>query len=75
MLNRSSEKESKKKRIKNMTLDKNARIILVGAVVFGLLIALHLAKSGCNNVTVFDISDFEANHMHYLKALIRPMLV
>ncbi|CUM67349.1 uncharacterized protein PRCAT00005042001 [Priceomyces carsonii] len=50
-----------------MTLDKDAKIILVGAGVFGLSNALHLAKNGYKNITVFDRLDFEANHYTLLE--------
>ena len=50
-----------------MTLNKDTKIILVGAGVFGLSNALHLAKNGYNNVTVFDRLDFEANHYTLLE--------
>ncbi|CAG88679.1 DEHA2F00374p [Debaryomyces hansenii CBS767] len=50
-----------------MTLNKDSKIILVGAGVFGLSNALHLAKSGYKNVTVFDRLDFGANHYTLLE--------
>lgn len=50
-----------------MSLNKDSKVILVGAGVFGLSNALHLAKNGYKDVTVFDRLDFEANHYTLLE--------
>lgn len=50
---------------KNYT--KDSSIIIVGAGVFGLSNALHLAQNGYKNITVFDRLDFEANNYTFLK--------
>lgn len=34
--------------------DKNAPIVIVGAGIFGLSSAIHLAQRGFKNITVFD---------------------
>lgn len=34
--------------------DKNAPIVIVGAGIFGLSSAIHLAQRGFENITVFD---------------------
>lgn len=46
---------------------KDSPIVVVGAGVFGLSNALHLAQSGYTNVTVFDRLDFNANHYTLLE--------
>lgn len=38
--------------------DKNSPVIIVGAGVFGLSSAIHLAKKGFTNVTVFDMQPY-----------------
>lgn len=47
--------------------NKDSRIIIVGAGVFGLSNALHLAQNGYKNVTVFDRLDMDANAYTFLK--------
>lgn len=47
--------------------NKESRIIIVGAGVFGLSNALHLAQNGYKNVTVFDRLDMDANAYTFLK--------
>ncbi|GAD95165.1 sarcosine oxidase [Paecilomyces variotii No. 5] len=37
-----------------LLIDKNAPIVIVGAGIFGLSSAIHLAKRGFKNITVFD---------------------
>ncbi|GMM38372.1 hypothetical protein DASC09_057110 [Saccharomycopsis crataegensis] len=49
------------------SLTKDSQIILVGAGVFGLSNALHLAKNGYKNIKVFDRLDMEANHYTFLE--------
>ena len=39
----------------------NSRIIIVGGGVFGLSTALHLARDGYKNVTIFDRCSFDEN--------------
>ena len=46
---------------------KDSKIIIVGAGVFGLSNALHLAKNGYRNVTVFDRLDMNQNHYTFLE--------
>ncbi|CCH44949.1 D-amino acid dehydrogenase small subunit [Wickerhamomyces ciferrii] len=48
-------------------LEKDSKIILVGAGVFGLSNALHLAQNGYTNITVFDRLDFNSNHYTFLE--------
>ncbi|CDK27989.1 unnamed protein product [Kuraishia capsulata CBS 1993] len=43
------------------TYTKDSKIIIVGAGVFGLSNALHLAQNGYRNITVYDRLDFDAN--------------
>jgi sarcosine oxidase/L-pipecolate oxidase len=45
---------------------KNDAIIIVGAGVFGLSTALHLAKRGYTNVTVFDRQPYDQTLYSYL---------
>ncbi|ETI24904.1 hypothetical protein G647_04274 [Cladophialophora carrionii CBS 160.54] len=45
---------------------KTDAIIIVGAGVFGLSTALHLAQRGYSNVTVFDAQPYEATKYDYL---------
>ncbi|KIX95314.1 uncharacterized protein Z520_08831 [Fonsecaea multimorphosa CBS 102226] len=47
-------------------LAKTDRTVIVGAGVFGLSTALHLAKRGYNNVTVFDAQPYEATKYDYM---------
>ena len=49
------------------SITKDSQIILVGAGVFGLSNALHLAKNGYKHITVFDRLDMEANHYTFLE--------
>jgi sarcosine oxidase/L-pipecolate oxidase len=37
----------------------SSRVIIVGAGVFGLSTALHLAEAGYTNVTVFDYQPYD----------------
>lgn len=50
-----------------MAIEKNSHIILVGSGVFGLSNALHLAKNGYTNITVFDRLDLESKNFTLLK--------
>lgn len=47
--------------------NKDSPIIIVGAGVFGLSNALHLAQNGYKNITVFDRLDFNSNNYTFLK--------
>lgn len=44
---------------------KNDAIIIVGAGIFGLSTALHLAKRGYRNVTVFDKQPYHKSLYSY----------
>jgi sarcosine oxidase/L-pipecolate oxidase len=48
------------------TLDKNDAINIVGAGIFGLSIALHLARRGYRNITVFDKQPYDKTLYSYL---------
>ncbi|KAH3663508.1 hypothetical protein OGAPHI_004909 [Ogataea philodendri] len=48
-------------------ISKDSPIIIIGAGVFGLSNALHLAQSGYKNITVFDRLDFNSNHYTLLE--------
>ncbi|ODV96535.1 hypothetical protein PACTADRAFT_39488 [Pachysolen tannophilus NRRL Y-2460] len=48
-------------------IKKDSPIIVVGAGVFGLSNALHLAQNGYTNITVFDRLDFDSNNYTLLK--------
>lgn len=48
-------------------INKDSTIVIVGSGVFGLSNALHLAKNGYKNITVFDRLDFEAQNFTLLK--------
>ncbi|KAG7704775.1 hypothetical protein KL914_004166 [Ogataea haglerorum] len=48
-------------------VEKDSPIVIVGAGVFGLSNALHLASSGYKNITVFDRLDFDGNAYTLLK--------
>ena len=48
-------------------INKDSHIIIVGAGVFGLSNALHLAQNGYKNITVFDRLDFNKNHYTFLE--------
>ncbi|EIW70405.1 hypothetical protein TREMEDRAFT_71288 [Tremella mesenterica DSM 1558] len=43
-------------------IDKSQKIVIIGAGVFGLSTALHLARRGYTDVTVLDRQPFEKNH-------------
>lgn len=45
---------------------KDAKIVIVGAGVFGLSNALHLAQNGYTNICVFDRLDMDANSYTFL---------
>ncbi|KAJ9620083.1 hypothetical protein H2204_012393 [Knufia peltigerae] len=47
--------------------DKNASIIIVGAGVFGLSTAIHLARRGFKNITVFDKQPYHESRYSYFK--------
>ncbi|KAL4932450.1 uncharacterized protein BDV17DRAFT_287968 [Aspergillus undulatus] len=47
--------------------NKQGPIIIVGAGIFGLSTALHLARRGYNNVTVFDKQPYDKTLYSYLK--------
>jgi len=40
-----------------MTLQKDDKIVIVGAGCFGVSTAYHLLERGCTNVTILDRSD------------------
>lgn len=42
-------------------MDKDARILIVGAGVFGLSTALHLTKRGYTNIHIFDLQPYDKN--------------
>lgn len=44
---------------------KSDRIVIIGAGVFGLSTALHLALRGYKNVTVFDRHDYDETKYDY----------
>jgi sarcosine oxidase/L-pipecolate oxidase len=44
---------------------KDAQINIVGAGIFGLSTALHLARRGYKNVTVFDKQPYDATKYSY----------
>jgi sarcosine oxidase/L-pipecolate oxidase len=46
-------------------LPKNAPILIVGAVVFGLSTALHLGQRGYKTVTVIDKQDYDKTLYSY----------
>lgn len=46
---------------------KDSKIIIVGAGVFGLSNALHLAKNGYKDITVYDRLDMNSNHYTFLE--------
>ena len=46
-------------------LQKSDRIVIIGAGVFGLSTALHLALRGYTNVTVFDRHDYDVSKYDY----------
>jgi sarcosine oxidase/L-pipecolate oxidase len=48
------------------TLSKNMPINIVGAGIFGLSTALHLARRGYKNVTVFDKHPYDTTLYSYL---------
>ncbi|EXA30896.1 hypothetical protein FOVG_17772 [Fusarium oxysporum f. sp. pisi HDV247] len=48
-------------------LSKQDRIVIVGAGIFGLSTALHLAKRGYSDVTVFDKQNYDENVYSYQK--------
>lgn len=48
-------------------LDKNDSVIIVGAGVFGLSTAIHLALRGYDNVTVFDKQPYADSQYSYFK--------
>lgn len=50
-----------------MPITKDSKIVIVGAGVFGLSNALHLAKNGYKDITVFDRLDFNNNHYTFLE--------
>ncbi len=50
-----------------VTMDKERPIIVVGAGIFGLSTALHLASSGYLDVTVFDRHSVDKSRYSYLK--------
>ncbi|ODV97472.1 hypothetical protein PACTADRAFT_2038 [Pachysolen tannophilus NRRL Y-2460] len=43
-------------------VEKNTKIIIVGAGAFGISSAYHLAKNGYNDVTVFDKQPYDVNY-------------
>ncbi len=45
-----------------MTLQRDSKIVVIGAGVFGLSTSLWLARSGYTNITVFDRCDFDKSH-------------
>ncbi|KIW89601.1 uncharacterized protein Z519_09757 [Cladophialophora bantiana CBS 173.52] len=45
---------------------KTDRIVIVGAGIFGLSTALHLAERGYNNVAVFDAQPYETTKYDYI---------
>lgn len=47
--------------------DKSAAIIIVGAGVFGLSTAVHLAQRGYQNVTIFDKQPYHESQYSYFK--------
>ncbi|OAP65606.1 hypothetical protein AYL99_01578 [Fonsecaea erecta] len=47
-------------------LTKTDRVVIVGAGVFGLSTALHLAERGYTNVAVFDAQPYEATKYDYI---------
>jgi sarcosine oxidase/L-pipecolate oxidase len=48
------------------TPDKNDAINIVGAGIFGLSTALHLARRGYRNVTLFDKQPYDKTLYSYL---------
>lgn len=46
-------------------LQKSDRIVIIGAGVFGLSTALHLALRGYKNVVVFDRHDYDVSQYDY----------
>ncbi|ODV85604.1 hypothetical protein CANARDRAFT_28367 [[Candida] arabinofermentans NRRL YB-2248] len=50
-----------------MSIKKDSKIIIVGAGVFGLSNALHLAQNGYTDITVFDRLDMNSNHYTLLE--------
>lgn len=48
-------------------LTKDDPIIIIGAGIFGLSTALHLARRGYRQVTVFDRHDYDKKEYSYLK--------
>lgn len=49
------------------SLRKNDPIVIVGAGIFGLSTALHLAKRGYHQVTVLDKQDYDQGLYAYAK--------
>lgn len=47
--------------------DKTASIVIVGAGVFGLSTALHLAERGYRNVKLLDKQAYDLSHYSYEK--------
>ncbi|EXJ83397.1 hypothetical protein A1O1_07019 [Capronia coronata CBS 617.96] len=47
--------------------DKNAAINIVGAGVFGLSTAIHLAQRGYKNITMFDKQPYDVSRYSYFK--------
>lgn len=45
-----------------MSIDKDSSILIVGAAAFGNSTALHLARRGFTNITVFDRQPYDVNH-------------
>ncbi len=48
-----------------MALSKEDPIVIVGAGVFGLSTAIHLAERGYSNVTVIDKQDYNSSLYSY----------
>ncbi|KAI5305699.1 hypothetical protein KEM56_003591 [Ascosphaera pollenicola] len=49
-----------------MALSKSEPIVIVGAGIFGLSTALHLARRGYTDVTVLDKNEYNKTHYSYL---------
>ncbi|KAL6245539.1 hypothetical protein RBB50_007538 [Rhinocladiella similis] len=47
--------------------DKNASIVIIGAGVFGLSTAVHLAQRGFKNITIFDKQPYHESRYSYFK--------
>lgn len=51
----------------SMTLQKEDPVVIVGAGIFGLSSALHLAKRGYSNITVCDRQNYDESLYSYQK--------